>query len=118
MKGLAALALCKLCHRNAGPFGHNSCNLILCHTLMNQAQIFLFNLLFLCLQLLLQLGQLSILKLCRLVQIVFLLGILDLAVYSLNLFTESREAVYAGFFIFPLSLFCGKFIMQLCQLLL
>ena len=57
---------------------------------MNQAQIFLFNLLFLCLQLLLQLGQLSILKLCRLVQIVFLLGILDLAVYSLNLFTESR----------------------------
>ena len=85
---------------------------------MNQAQIFLFNLLFLCLQLLLQLGQLSILKLCRLVQIVFLLGILDLAGYSLNLFTESREAVYAGFFIFPLSLFCFKFIMQICQLLL
>ena len=80
VKGFAPLALRQLGDRDARPFGDNSGNLLLCHALVNQTQILIFNSLFLLSQLFFQLRQLSVLKLCGLVQVISLLGGLDLAV--------------------------------------
>ena len=65
MKGLAPLALCQLCHRDSRPLGDNPRNLLLCHTLMDKAQIRIFNLFLLLGKLLFKLRQLSVLKLRR-----------------------------------------------------
>ena len=79
MKCLIPLTFCKLCYRDPRPPGNNPGDLLFCNAFMDQTQILVLYLFLLGLQLLFQLRKLSVLELCRLVQIVFLLGVLDLA---------------------------------------
>ena len=110
MQGLISLTLGQLCHRNAGPTGNDSGNLFVGHALMNQRQVFILNLLLLFLQLLLQLRQTSILKLCSLFQIIALLGSLDLTVHILDLFTDLGQILHGFLLIIPLCFLIIKFI--------
>ena len=80
VKRLASLAFRQLGYRYSRPLGDNPGNFLLCHALVDQTQILIFNSLFLLSQLFFQLRQLSVLKLCGLVQVISLLGGLDLAV--------------------------------------
>ena len=88
MERLASLALRQLGHRNAGPFRNNSCNLFIGDALMHQAHILALDARLLLFQLLLKLRQFSVLKFRRPVQVVGLLGCLDLAVNMLNLLAQ------------------------------
>ena len=85
---------------------------------MHQTQILAPDFLFLGSQFLLQLGKLSVLQLCSPVKVVFLLGILNLPVYSLDLFTERGKLIYRSLFILPLCFLRSELIVQLRQLLL
>ena len=97
MECLASLAFRQLCHRDSGPSGNDSCDLILRHTLTNQAQILAPDLFLLCLQFLLKLRQLTVLQFSRFIQIVFLFRILDLAVYRLDFLSERRSTLDFSF---------------------
>ena len=80
VKGLAPLAFCKLGDRYIRPLGNDPCDLVFCNAFVNEAEILVFHLLFLFRQFLLQLRQLAVLQLRRLIQIILLLCILDLTV--------------------------------------
>ena len=86
-QNLLAFSFCQLCDRYSGPAGDNLCDLLLIHTFMHQGKILLPHLLLLDLQLLLQLGQFSILQFCRLIQIIISLRHLDLLIQIFNLFS-------------------------------
>ena len=110
MQGLISLTLSQLCHRNAGPTGNDSGNLFVCHALVDQRQVLILNLLLFFLQLLLQLWQTSILKLCSLFQIISLLGCLNLAVHILDLFPDLGQILHGFLLIIPLCFLIIKFI--------
>ena len=118
MQGLASFTLCQFRHRYAGPSGHDPGNLILGHTLVDKAQILLLDPFLLCLQLLLKLRQPAILQLRRLVQVITLLGILNIPVHCFYLFPEGGKAVHTCLLVLPLGLFCRKLIMEFRQFLL
>ena len=115
---LRTLALCELCDRNTGPAGNDSGNLFVGHALMNQRQVFILNLLLLFLQLLLQLWQTSILKLCSLFQIIRMLCLFYIFINLFNRFTEFLNTLDTDFFIIPLCFLSCKFISEFCQFLL
>ena len=104
VQGLLPLALVQLRYRNAGPLGDNPGNLVLGHALVHEVQILVLNLLLFLRQLPLQLRQTSVLELRRLVQVVGLLGGLNLAIDFLYLLTELRQVGDAGLLILPLGL--------------
>ena len=85
---------------------------------MHQAQILALNFLFLSFQLFLQLRQLAVLQLCGLIQVILLLGSGDVAVYLLNLLTQSRQMRNGILLILPLCLLAGKLVMEFSQVLL
>ena len=118
MKGLAALALRQLRHRNVSPLGHNAGDLVLGHTLVHQAQILVLHPLLLLIQLFLQLRQFAVLQLRRLVQVISLLGLLDLPVHLLDLLPQGGQFIHRRLLILPLGLLGRKFIVELRQLLL
>ena len=118
MQGLAALALRQFCHGNSRPLGYNPGNFILSNALMNQAQILAPYLGLLGFQLLLQLRKSAVLQLRRLIQIILLLGVLNLPVHIFNFLPQAGKPVYAGLLVLPLGLAGGKLIMKLCQLFL
>ena len=118
MEGFISLTLRQFCHRNTGPAGNDSCNLFICYAFMYQRQVFILNLLFLVLQLLLQLRQTAILKLCCFLQVIPLLGSLNLFVHILDLLTEFREILHGFLLVIPLCFLIIKLIPQISQLLL
>ena len=118
MQGLAALALGQFGNRNTGPLRNNPGNLILGDTLMYQTEILIFHFLFLFRQLFLQFRQLAVLEFRGLVQVVSLLGVLNLPVYRLDLLPESGKAVHAGLLILPLGFLGRKAALELCQFFL
>ena len=118
MEGFISLTLRQFCYRNTGPAGNDSGDLLICNTLVYQRQVFVLDLLFLVLQLLLQLRQTAILKLCCFLQVVPLLGSLDLFVHILDLLTEFREILDGFLLVIPLGFLIIKLIPQISQFLL
>ena len=118
MQGLASLAFIQLGNRDPRPPGDDLGNLILCHTLVYQRQILIFDLFFLFFQLFLQLRQSAVLKLCRFIQVIALLCAFDLTIQLFNLLTELLDMLYGSLFIIPLCLLFCKCFSLLCQLLL
>ena len=118
IQDLASLAFIQLAYRNAGPSGNDPCNLFLCHTLVYQTQILILHFLFFSCQFFLQLRQLTVLQLCRFIQIIFLLSLSDIAVDLLDLLTQCGKTIYGCLFILPLSFLGCKLVMKLCQILL
>ena len=118
MQGLIPLAFCELCHRDPRPPGNDPGDLLFRNAFMDQAQILVLYLLLLGLQLLFQLRKPSVLELRRLIQVILLLGVLDLAVQALDLLTQAGKPVHRCLLVLPLGLLGGKGVMKLRQLLL
>ena len=118
MKGLVSLALRELCNRDTGPTGDDPCDLIFGNALMDKTQICVLYLLLLFLQLFFKLRKLTVLELCCLIQIIFLLCILDLTMDCLDLLTDGGKLINRRLLVLPLSLLSRELVMQLRQLLL
>ena len=118
MQELAPLPLGQPCHRDPGPAGNDPCDLIVGHGLVDQPVLVLLRGLFFHLQHVLQLRQLTVLKLCRFFQVIILLRLLDLPVHILDLFTKLLDLFHRVFFVVPLGLLCIEGIPELRQLLL
>ena len=117
MQQLLALALHQLLHGDAGPAGHDAGDLLVGHTVAQQA-VFLLgggDLLFF-FQLFLQLGQLAVFQLSGLVQIVFALCLFDGGVGLLDLLAQRLHLADGVLLVFPLCLHAVELILQLGQL--
>ena len=102
-KQLFALALHQLADGNARPARYDAGDFLFRHLVAQQRAGFRL-LGFQLLEFLLQLGQLAVFQLCRTVQIIAALGMLDLAVHVLNLLAELLHAADGFLFVRPLGL--------------
>jgi len=118
MKGLVSFTFRELCNRDARPAGDDPCDLIFGNALMDKAQICVLYLFLLFLQLFFKLRKLTVLELCCLIQIIFLLCILDLTMDCLDLLTDGGKLINRCLLILPLGLLSRELVMKLCQLLL
>ena len=118
MQGLVPFTLSQLCHRNTGPTGHDTGNFILSDSFVNQRQILFADFLLFLRKFLLQSRQLAILQLSGLIQVVILLGSLNLLIDILNLLTELLQSLHGSLFIIPLCFLGIELITQLRKLLL
>ena len=117
MQQLLAFALHQLLHRDAGPAGHDAGNLLVGHAVTQQAVLFLGSGdLFFLFQLLLQLGQLAVLQLGGLVQVVLPLGLFDIGVGLLDLLPQGLHFADGVFLVFPLCLHAAELVLQFGQL--
>ena len=65
-----------------------------------------------------KLRKFTVLEFCGLAQIIILLCCLDFPVDSFNLLAQGRKAIHRSFFILPLGLHGGKFIVKFGKFLL
>ena len=118
MQQLLALALHQLFHRDAGPAGHDPGDLLIGHTVTQEAVLLLLvGQLFLCFQLFLQLGQLAVFQLSSLVQVILTLGFLNGGIGLLDLLTQGLHLANGVLLVFPLCLHAAELILQLGQFL-
>ena len=108
----------EFCNRDARPAGDDPCDLIFGNALMDKTQICVFYLLLLFLQLFFKLRKLTVLELCCLIQIIFLLCILDLTMDCLDLLTDGGKLINRCLLVLPLGLLSRELVMELRQLLL
>ena len=118
MERLIPLALVELCHRNSGPAGNDPCDLILGNGLMNQRQILAFDLLFLDLQLFLQLRQFAVTDPSGFFQFVVPLCDFRLAVQIIDLLTKLPKLLHRILFVIPLCLLLAELFLQISQFFL
>ena len=118
MKGLISLALREFCNWDTGPAGDDPCDLIFGNALVNKAQICILDLLLLFLQLFFKLRKLAVLELCCLIQIIFLLCILNLTMDCLDLLTDGGKLINRRLLILPLSFLSRELVMELRKFLL
>ncbi|CDC30491.1 putative uncharacterized protein [Faecalibacterium sp. CAG:82] len=117
MQQLLALALHQLLHGDAGPAGHDAGDLLVGHTVTQQAVLFLLvgQLLF-GFQLFLQLGQLAVFQLGGLVQVVLTLGFLNGGIGLLDLLAQGLYFADGVLLVLPLCFHAAELILQLGQL--
>ena len=108
MQGLILLGFRQLCDRNIGPAGNNLCDFILGDRLVHERKLLPLHLRLLGRKLFLQLGELAVLELCGLVQVIGLLCRLNLVVRVLNLLPNLGELRDTCLFVLPLCLGLGK----------
>ena len=118
MKGLISLALREFCNRDTGPAGDDPCDLIFGNAFMDKTQICVLYLLLLFLQLFFKLRKLAVLELCCLIQIIFLLCILNLTMDCLDLLTDGGKLINRRLLILPLSFLSRELVMELRKFLL
>ena len=118
MKGLVSFTFREFCNRDARPAGDDPCDLIFGNALMDKAQICVLYLLLLFLQLFFKLRKLTVLELCCLIQIIFLLCILDLTMDCLDLLTDGGKLINRRLLILPLSFLSRELVMELRKFLL
>ena len=85
---------------------------------MHQTQILILDLLLLFLQLFFKLRKLAVLELCCLIQIIFLLCILNLTMDCLDLLTDGGKLINRRLLILPLSFLSRELVMELRKFLL
>ena len=119
---LGSLALGQPCHRDAGPSGNDPCDLVLGDRFVHQASVSFAYALFLVFQFFLKLRQFSVLQLCRLFQIVSLLGHLDLFVDIFDLLTDLLQPLDRMLLVIPLSFLAvegvphfRQFLLKICK---
>ena len=118
MQQLLALTLHQLLHRDAGPAGHDAGDLLVGHTVTQEAVLLLLvGQLFLRFQLFLQLGQLAVFQLSSLVQVILTLGFLNGGIGLLDLLTQGLYLANGVLLVFPLCLHAAELILQLGQFL-
>ena len=118
MQSLILLGFRQLCDRNVGPAGNNLCDLILGDCLVHEREVLPLHLRLLGCELFLQLGELAVLKLCGLVQVIGLLRRLNFVVRVLNLLPDLGELRDTCLLILPLCLGLGKRCLLLGELFL
>ena len=114
---LFALTLDQLGDRDTGPTGHDTGDLIIRHTVTQQAGfLLLLGDFFFLLQLLLQGGQLAVLQLAGLGVITGAGSLFDFGLGGLHLGTQALHLVHGVFLVFPLGLLAVEAVAQLSHL--
>ncbi len=118
MKDFLPLAFRELCDRDAGPLGDNPADLIVRHLLVHHREILVLHAGFRLLEGFLHLGQLAVLELGRLVEVIAALRDRDLVVQGFDLLAVGLETLDVLLFIFPLDLLRIESVPELREILL